>query len=97
MPKIFDRQTDSLVFQRPPSSRTIIEPRLLGCDAAASYCGLSVPTFRAACEVIPIKIRSRILYDRRAIDLWIDSLSSQGPHSASHEELLGRLDRAYAH
>lgn len=70
--------------------------RLLSREEAASYCGMSGPTFAVECPVIPIKIRTRVLYDRQQIDLWIDSLAPDRPQSASHEELLGRLDDAHA-
>jgi hypothetical protein len=71
-------------------------PRLLNRDDAATYCGMSGPTFASECPVIPIKIRTRVLYDRLQIDRWIDSLAVNRPQSVSREDLLGRLDHAHA-
>lgn len=76
--------------------RTPVEPRLLSKDEAASYCGLSVPTFVSACPVIPIKIRTRVLYDRRALDTWVDSLAPDRPQSRTVDEIVGRLEHAHA-
>lgn len=76
--------------------KTTAEPRLLSRDQAAFYCGLSAPTFAGACPVIPIKIRTRVLYDRQLVDQWIDSLSTTQPQSTSQHEVLKRLDYAYA-
>lgn len=77
-------------------ARTQLEPRLLSKEEAASYCGLSFETFRSACPVIPIKIRSRVLYDRLAIDRWLDSLGSEHPDLPSGKAWLARLERAGA-
>ena len=74
----------------------VAEPRLLSREEAATYCGLSIPTFMSACPVIPIKIRTRVLYDRRAVDAWLDTLSANQPQSSSREEWLRRLDDADA-
>lgn len=77
-------------------ARQVPAQRLLSLEEAASYCGMSGPTFASECPVIPIKIRTRVLYDREQIDRWIDSLAPDRPLSPSHEELLGRLDHAHA-
>lgn len=69
-----------------------IEPRLLSTEQAASYCGLSAPTFQAECPVIPIRIRSRVLYDRAQIDRWVDSLARDEPKSASGKNWPRLLD-----
>jgi hypothetical protein len=71
-------------------------PRLLSRDDAAAYCGISGPTFASECPVIPIKIRTRVLYDRLQIDQWIDSLAANRPQSVPRDDLLGRLDHAHA-
>lgn len=78
-------------------ARQVVEPRLLGREAAADYCSLSVPVFTSACPVVPIKIRSRVLYDRQKIDEWVDALSGSKPKLVPREELLRRLDDADAH
>lgn len=77
-------------------ARLPLEPRLLSRELAASYCGVSVPTFEGACPVIPVKIRNRILYDRVAIDLWLDSFAPGLPESRSLEDRLRALDDAHA-
>lgn len=76
--------------------RLALEPRLLSQDEAATYCGLSAPTFKSACPVIPIKIRSRVLYDRRAVDAWVDTLGANQPSSSTRVDWLRRLDDADA-
>lgn len=73
-----------------------IEPRLLSTEQAAGYCGLSAPTFRAECPVIPIRIRSRVLYDRAQIDRWVDSLAGEDPKSALGKNWPRLLDDDHA-
>ncbi|MGO8867336.1 MAG: helix-turn-helix transcriptional regulator [Alphaproteobacteria bacterium] len=53
-------------------------PRLLSRDQAAAYCGISVSHFEThvARHVGGIKLGGRILWDRAAIDRWLDGLSS---------------------
>ena len=76
--------------------RVRIEPRLLSREQAANYCGLSLPTFQAECPVIPIKIRTRILYDRQEIDRWIDSKGPAQPELPTGKDWLRLLDNADA-
>jgi hypothetical protein len=73
-----------------------IEPRLLSRDMAARYCGLSVPIFESECPVIPVRIRTRVLYDRAAIDAWLDSLTPKPAQSSPGDRWLGKLDDADA-
>lgn len=76
-------------------SRLPLEPRLLSRELAAAYCGVSIPTFEGACPVIPVKITNRVLYDRVALDRWLDSLG--GPDAKlPAEDWLGRLDNDHA-
>jgi len=75
--------------------RLDLEPRLLSREQAAGYCGVSVPTFEAECPVIPVRIRTRVLYDRAAIDRWLDTLTEKTPELGSSEYWRGRLDDAY--
>lgn len=78
--------------------RLPLEPRLLDKDLAAAYCGVSVPLFETSCPVQATRIRGRVLYDRKAIDAWLDSLSGLRAESPrSPEEIASRLDDAYAH
>lgn len=67
------------------------EPRLFSREQAAGYCGLSIPTFEGACPVTPVIIRSRVLYDRKALDRWLDSLTP-APTELGSESWAGRLD-----
>lgn len=73
-----------------------IEPRLLSREQAATYCGLSVPTFEAQCPVPSLRIRSRVLYDRHRIDRWLDSLSPDSPKSGSGQDWGAKLDGPHA-
>lgn len=77
------------------SRRAAIEPRLLSREQAAGYCGLSIPTFEGECPVNPVHIRSRVLYDRAALDRWLDSLSP-APANPGQGKWLERLDDADA-
>lgn len=68
-------------------------PRLLSRDAAAAYCGgVSINFFEQHCPVAPIRIGGRRLYDRRALDRWLDRQSGLGNDFASDDELLEALD-----
>ena len=51
-----------------------LEPRMLSRKLAAQYCGVSPPTFENWCPVKPVRVGSRVLYDRKRIDDWIDTL-----------------------
>ncbi|WDR00878.1 hypothetical protein PSC71_09135 [Devosia sp. J2-20] len=52
--------------------------RMLTKIEAANYVGFKSTTgFAAWCPVAPVKIGANILYDVRAIDRWLDSLSNQ--------------------
>lgn len=63
---------------RPPTKR------LLTVAEAASYCGVSVPTFERICPISPISLdasgrndRRLMRYDVVALDGWIDLLSGR--------------------
>lgn len=75
--------------------RPAIEPRLLSQSQAAAYCGIGVELLKAECPVIPIKIRSRLLYDRQALDRWIDARAVTTTESGP-KYWLGQLDNAHA-
>lgn len=77
------------------SARPKVEPRLLSQAEAAAYCGIGVELLKAECPVIPIKIRSRVLYDRQALDRWIDARAVTTPESGQ-KHWLGQLDNAHA-
>jgi predicted DNA-binding transcriptional regulator AlpA len=54
-----------------------IPKRGLSVDEAAEYCGVSRNTL-AQHGPSPTKIGSRSVYDRRALDRWIDGLAGIG-------------------
>lgn len=63
-----------------------LTPRLLSREAAAAYCGMSPPHFdRHIAEAVPPRgFGRRLLWDRRAIDLWLDR--QFGPFEDGSEE-----------
>lgn len=56
-----------------------IQPRLLSREEAAAYCGVSPASLDANCPVKPIRIGRRALWDRRALDTWLDGASGLAP------------------
>lgn len=67
--------------------------RLLAPDEAAAYCGgKTVQWLRAHVKVAPMKIGSKILYDVRALDRWIDGKSDGLGRPETGDEWLSRLD-----
>ena len=52
-----------------------LAPRLLSLAEAARYCGVSKETFLAHVrpQVGPVPIGARILWDRHALDRWLDA------------------------
>lgn len=83
-------------MRRPRAGTAELAPRLLSKCQAAAYCGVGSGLFASHCPVIPIKLGGRVLYDRVAIDKWIDARSSNAPESAPHNVWLERLDSADA-
>lgn len=53
-------------------------PRLLPREMAAAYCGVSVNHFLAHVPVAHREIGSKKLWDRRAIDEWLDGGDNTG-------------------
>jgi hypothetical protein len=73
-----------------------VTPRLLTPAQAAAYCGVSVERFEQTITLAPIScFGTRKLWDRRAIDLWLDRLSgiaeptSRAPARSIKERLNG--------
>ncbi len=78
------------------ASRTLITPRLMTRQQAASYCGMSLPTFQATCPVTPLTLGdSKRLerYDVRMLDKWIDHLSNGATPSSPQEKWLGLVEK----
>jgi hypothetical protein len=48
-------------------------PRLLERPLAAAYLGISVGTFDTL-AISPVRVRSRVLYDRQVLDRYADQL-----------------------
>lgn len=63
-------------------------PRLLPRELAAAYCGVSVNHFLAHVPVPSVKIGTKKLWDRAAIDHWLDG--DQGDRLPTTEEMLSR-------
>lgn len=53
-------------------------PRLLALPDAAAYVGVSPNHFREHIPLKPIRFGKRVLYDRLAIDEYLDTLSGRG-------------------
>ena len=56
-------------------------PRLLSQARAADYCDVSPGFFRTHCDVRPIRLGERLLWDRHRLDEWIDRLQETGASS----------------
>lgn len=68
----------------PPRHHRARWPRGMRPATAAEYCDMSPNTFRQICPVQPAKPRRGVvLYDRAAIDAWLDRLHDAAD-SASH-------------
>ena len=52
-----------------------VAPRLFTRDQAAAYCGVGAELFVQKCPVEPMRIGARVLWDRCAIDRWLDQES----------------------
>ncbi|WP_300058498.1 hypothetical protein [uncultured Roseobacter sp.] len=69
----------------------VVDKRMFKQSEAASYAGLPVKYFKAACPVRPVElIRGARLWDRRDLDLWIDDVKS-GSVTDTRETILDRL------
>ncbi len=67
----------------------LAERRLIGTKEAAQYCGVSAGTLEK-CPVKPVRIGSRKMWDRRALDAWIDAANNLTPTT---EPLVKKLRR----
>lgn len=68
--------------------------RLLTKSQAATYCGISVPTFGSVCPVRAIALGVGVRmerYDVHAINAWIDRLAGQGESPRTADQLLDAL------
>lgn len=70
---------------------SVIDKRMMKQSEAASYSGLPVKHFKAACPVRPVELKEgTLLWDRKDIDLWIDGVKS-GAMTETRDDILGRL------
>lgn len=68
-----------------------ITPRLLTAEQAAAYCNVGRENFEARVGVPPLRVfGNRVLYDIRALDLWLDQQSGIAAIQAED----GRVDWA---
>lgn len=61
----------------PDMSRLPDWPRMLALPDAAAYVGISENTFKERVPVRPIRFGRRVLYDRLAIDEYLDTLTGR--------------------
>lgn len=70
---------------------SVIDKRMMKQSEAASYSGLPVKHFKAACPVRPVELKEgTLLWDRKDIDLWIDGVKP-GAVTVARDDILGRL------
>lgn len=69
-----------------------VQPRLLGRRAAAEYCGVSPNHFDAHCDVRPVRLGGRLLWDRLRLDDWIERM--QAGEASSDDPLMEALENA---
>lgn len=69
-------------------------PAALRLDQAATYCGLSVPTFAAVCPLKPSEFtqssRGR-RWLRARLDVWLDTLDPNHPRTGSVRRTFGDM------
>lgn len=65
-------------------------PRLLERPLAAAYLGISVGTFDTL-AISPVRVRSRVLYDRHVLDRYADQLASEAGTPDDDARWLDRL------
>ena len=69
---------------------SVTEKRMLNETEAANYCGLPTKHFRTACPVRPVRLAGRDSYDKRDLDLWIDS-EKTGATDMTRDSIVARL------
>lgn len=83
----------SRLMADPPRLPPGLTPRLLSREAAAAYCGVSPGFFDDTIgrEVPPIAIRSKKLWDIKALDRWVDD-QPQGAKDRASQSIRERLN-----
>ena len=70
---------------------SVIDKRMLKQSEAASYTGLANKHFKASCPVRPMELaRGMLLWDRRDIDQWIDTMKADQVEM-TRDDILDRL------
>jgi hypothetical protein len=72
------RAQGAVAGNRPHKAR-IIDPRCLNLADAAAYCGLTRAKFSSHCPLGARIIAGTRLWDRRALDTWLDSIFGAAP------------------
>jgi hypothetical protein len=58
--------------------------RMLSARGAAEYCGIGIKGFGNECAIAPVQMPNGTkLYDMRDLDIWLDGLKNDAPHSDS--------------
>jgi hypothetical protein len=67
-------------------------PRLLSREEAAAYCGVSPNLFEERVGIKPVRcFGARRLWDRVALDLWLDRVSGLSPTPGAKPSIAERL------
>lgn len=69
--------------------------RLFSSEFAAAYLGISVGTLRGI-GVPPVKIRGKLLYDRKLLDRWCDEKSGLCEPVCNDDKWLEKLDAGHS-
>lgn len=79
-----------MTAKRPQPADLPDWPRLLSRDQAAAYCSVSPGTFddHFAVHLTAIRAGARVLYDRRKIDKYIDTLQGDAEGYTTVEHAL---------
>jgi hypothetical protein len=71
-----------------------LTPRLLSAEAAAEYCGISPGLFKQTIgkAVPPVEVNTRLVWDIRALDRWIDRQGESGDANQRQPSIEERLN-----
>ena len=68
-----------------------LEPRLLTLHEAADYCGLTPRAFRRYIRLPPVKLGPNDLWEREALDRYIDGLTGRNGAGIDWHEAVERF------
>lgn len=92
-PSILEARSDAPRRGKGARSSTV-EPRLMSCDMAAQYLGVSVNTFRSL-SIVPLNIGRRVLWDKRSLDIYVDRLGGQPLALDDRERAIADVERSF--